>query len=152
MGRGRDLNGHLWREPRVRQAQARAFGFGCELPSDDAPLPGRDAFSGLDVALVLEDARRVPREDASRHMNLRAAAPELDASVLPAFDDRLRHVPTLQVIGAGNRVPHLLDRVTDVPLERERRRAALVRHFASARCQGGGHRDRFRFARAFASR
>src|SRR5207247_6957581 len=114
MRRGRDLNGHLWREPRVRQAQARAFGFGCELPSDDAPLAGRDAFSGLDVAFVLEDARRVPREDASRHMDLRAAAPELDSSILSTFDDCLRHIPALQVLGARDRVPHVLDRLTEV--------------------------------------
>src|SRR5436309_3480897 len=70
MGRGRDLNRHLWRKPGMGQAQARVTGLGRELPPDDAPLPARNLLSRLHDALVLEDPRRVPCEDASRHVDL----------------------------------------------------------------------------------
>src|SRR6267378_7479182 len=125
----------------VREAEERAVGVGGELPTHDALLSLRELLSGLDVPFVLEEPRRLPREDLPRHMVLGRATPVVDAPSLARFEASPRHVPTREMLGLGEGLPHDVNRMADASLECDGGVVALERKRTSPRGAWRRHVD-----------
>src|SRR5438309_1347554 len=102
------------------------------------------AFSPrFDLPFVLENVGRLPDEDASRHVKLSRTDAEVDGSACAAVDDRLRHVPSREMLRFRERFPHDLDRMRDAPFECEGRVLTNEGERARSRRVGCRHRARF---------
>src|SRR2546428_7210173 len=87
------------------------------LPVPDGFLDIGHTPPWLDLPFVLENVGRLPDEDASRHVKLSRTDAEVDGSACAAVDDRLRIVPSRELLRFRERFTLTFTLMHDVQLE-----------------------------------